>query len=38
MRHNGTPDDVAAACAFLCSDNAGFITGQSIDVSGGWYP
>lgn len=33
----GTPDDVAAACAFLCSDEAGFITGQQIGVNGGWY-
>ena len=33
----GTPDDVAAACLFLCSDDAGFITGQQIGVNGGWY-
>lgn len=33
----GTPDDVAAACEFLCSDDAGFITGQQIGVNGGWY-
>jgi 2-hydroxycyclohexanecarboxyl-CoA dehydrogenase len=33
----GIPDDVAAACAFLCSDDAGFITGQQIGVNGGWY-
>jgi len=33
----GTPDDVAAACAFLCSDDAGYITGQLIGVNGGWY-
>jgi 2-hydroxycyclohexanecarboxyl-CoA dehydrogenase len=31
----GTPDDIAAACAFLCSDEAGFITGQVIGVNGG---
>lgn len=37
VRRNGTPDDVAAACAFLCSDDAGFITGQIIGVNGGWY-
>jgi NAD(P)-dependent dehydrogenase (short-subunit alcohol dehydrogenase family) len=32
----GTPEDVAAACEFLCSDDAGFITGQQIGVNGGW--
>ena len=37
VRRAGTPDDVAAACAFLCSDAAGFITGQQIGVNGGWY-
>jgi 2-hydroxycyclohexanecarboxyl-CoA dehydrogenase len=33
----GTPDDIAVACAFLCSDEAGYITGQQINVNGGWY-
>jgi NAD(P)-dependent dehydrogenase (short-subunit alcohol dehydrogenase family) len=33
----GTPDDVAAACAFLCSEEAGYITGQQINVNGAWY-
>ena len=37
VRRAGTPDDVAAACEFLCSDDAGFITGQQIGVNGGWY-
>jgi NAD(P)-dependent dehydrogenase (short-subunit alcohol dehydrogenase family) len=31
----GTPDDIAAACAFLCSDAAGYITGQVIAPNGG---
>ncbi len=31
----GTADDVAAACAFLCSDDASYITGQIIGVNGG---
>ncbi len=33
----GTPDDIAATCAFLCSDEAGYITGQLIGVNGGMY-
>jgi 3-oxoacyl-[acyl-carrier protein] reductase len=33
--HFGTPWDVAAAVAFHASDEAGFITGQSIAVNGG---
>jgi len=31
----GTADDIAAACAFLCSDEASYITGQVIAVNGG---
>lgn len=31
----GTPDEVAAAVAFLASDDAGFITGETLGVSGG---
>lgn len=32
----GTPADVAATVNFLISDRAGFLTGQVIDVNGGW--
>ena len=33
----GTPEDIAGACAFLCSEEAGYITGQLIGVNGGMY-
>lgn len=35
MRRLGEPKDVAAAVAFLASDNASYITGQSLRVNGG---
>ena len=35
MRRLATADDVAPAIAFLASDDAGFITGQTLSVSGG---
>jgi 2-hydroxycyclohexanecarboxyl-CoA dehydrogenase len=35
MRRLGEPEDVAAAVAFLASDSAGYITGQTLSVSGG---
>jgi NAD(P)-dependent dehydrogenase (short-subunit alcohol dehydrogenase family) len=31
----GTGEDIAAICAFLCSDSASYITGQVIGVNGG---
>jgi len=37
VRRVGTPNDIGAACLYLCSDDAGFITGQQIGVNGGWY-
>ena len=33
----GTPDDIAGACSFLCSDDGSYITGQVIGVNGGMY-
>ena len=30
-----TPDDVASAISFLCSRDASYITGQSLNVDGG---
>lgn len=35
LKRMGTPDDIAAAVVFLSSDEAGFITGQVLSVSGG---
>ena len=32
----GQPEDIANAASFLCSDEASFITGQIINVDGGW--
>jgi len=33
----GTGDDIAAACTFLCSPEASYITGQTLSVNGGSY-
>jgi 3-oxoacyl-[acyl-carrier protein] reductase len=35
LRRVGYPGDIAAAAAFLCSDEASFITGQTLYVDGG---
>ena len=37
-RRIGTPAEFGAACAFLCSAQAGYITGQSLLIDGGAYP
>jgi NAD(P)-dependent dehydrogenase (short-subunit alcohol dehydrogenase family) len=35
LRRIGQPEDVAAAVAFLCSDDAAWITGQVLGINGG---
>ena len=35
VRRMGRPEDIAAACAFFISDEAGYITGQILGVNGG---
>ncbi len=35
LNRMGTPDDIAGAVYFLCSDEAGWITGQTLIVDGG---
>ena len=37
-RRVGTPDELGAACAFLCSAHAGYITGQNLLMDGGVFP
>jgi 3-oxoacyl-[acyl-carrier protein] reductase len=37
-RRFGTADEFGAACAFLCSAQAGYITGQNLLIDGGAYP
>jgi 3-oxoacyl-[acyl-carrier protein] reductase len=37
MKRLGTPEEFAALVTFLASDRAGYITGASIQIDGGWY-
>lgn len=36
VKRRGRPEDIAEALLFLASDRAGFITGQTLNVDGGW--
>lgn len=36
-RRYGTPQEFGAACAFLCSEQAGFIIGQNLLLDGGAF-
>ena len=36
-RRLGRPEEVGDACAFLCSAQAGFISGQNLQLDGGSY-
>ncbi len=38
VRRVGKPEDIAAACSFLISEEAGYITGQILGVNGGRNP
>jgi 3-oxoacyl-[acyl-carrier protein] reductase len=38
VRRIGDPDDFGAAVAFLCSEQARFITGTALSIDGGAYP
>ena len=37
LKRFGKPEDIAAAVRFLCSEEAGYITGHVLDVNGGMY-
>lgn len=38
MKRAGRPEEIAAACAFLASEEASYITGQTLGVNGGRVP
>ena len=36
LKRNQQPEDLVGACVFLASDDSGFVTGQLLNVDGGW--
>jgi 3-oxoacyl-[acyl-carrier protein] reductase len=37
MGRFGTPEEIANGCVFLASDAASFITGETVNINGGWF-
>ena len=37
MKRPGKPEDIAAACSYLCSEAANYVTGHTLSVNGGRY-
>ena len=37
VKRVGHPEDIAAAVAFLCSDDGGFVTGSTMSINGGQH-
>jgi 2-hydroxycyclohexanecarboxyl-CoA dehydrogenase len=37
MKRPGQPEDIAAACSYLCSEAASYVTGHTLSVNGGRY-
>ena len=35
MKRYGTVDEIAGVVSFLCSEDASYVTGQTIEISGG---